>query len=212
MTLNDFILKYDGKNAEVAGSAGALNQCVDLANAYIQDVLGVTPIVNANAEDFPSKVSKEYTFTKYAPGLIPERGDIVIWNSTVGPYGHIAVFLSGDDRSFISFDQNWPIKSVCHMQPHPTYKGVAGWLRFNNLSQIDMEELKQLRKDHENFVTETRRRLDQIEKILKFVLQSIQELPTVSNTEKIAKQKVKRFRLGGFKELKDKVKNIIQTI
>lgn len=39
MTFNDFLVKHNGKFVEAGGSANALNQCVDCANAYLDEVL-----------------------------------------------------------------------------------------------------------------------------------------------------------------------------
>lgn len=125
MNLNEFIQKNDGEHVEVTGSGDAINQCVDLANAYIRDVLGLPIIPFTNAVDFPTKVNPEhYEYVKNSPTGVPQRGDLVIWKPTPG---HIAVFLEGDTNRFSSFDQNFPLYSVCHVQEH-NYTNVIGWL------------------------------------------------------------------------------------
>ena len=53
---------------------------------------------------------------------------MIIWNKLLGQYGHVAVFLEGDNKKFKSFDQNYPVGSACHIQDHD-YKAVMGWLR-----------------------------------------------------------------------------------
>lgn len=125
MTLQQFLEKYNGKYVEVAGSAGAENQCVDLANAYIRDVLGFPIIEWTNAKDFPSKGGENYQYILNTPEGIPQEGDLMIWGGT---YGHIAVFIEGNETSFRSFDQNYPTGSFCHIQNH-TYANVLGWMR-----------------------------------------------------------------------------------
>jgi len=55
ISFDDFISKYKGKFVEIAGST-ALNQCVDLVNAYFQEVLGLPIVVGTNAVDFPKKI------------------------------------------------------------------------------------------------------------------------------------------------------------
>ena len=137
MTLQEFIKKYNGKFVEMGGSTNAVNQCVDLANAYIKEVLNKPIILGTNAEDFPSKC----TFCDWIPYLplsIPEAGDIIIWDT--GSYGHIAIATDeADYQWFISFDQNYPIGSKCHLQEH-NYKGVIGWLRpEGNTMNIEQE-------------------------------------------------------------------------
>ncbi len=124
MTLDEFLLKNNGEYVEVAGSTNAKNQCVDLANKYLQEVLRLPIIEWTNAIDFPKKSSLE--FVKNTPEGVPEPGDLVIFN--IGDYGHIAIFVEGDTKSFRSFDQNYPKGTPCHIQNH-YYKTVIGWLR-----------------------------------------------------------------------------------
>jgi len=129
MNLDEFIKKYDGKFLEVAGSAYAKNQCVDLANGYIRDVLGLPIIEWTNACDFPEKGGDKYEYIENTPLGVPEKGDLIIWGASLnGGYGHIAVFVEGGVGSFRSFDQNYPTNSPCHIQGH-YYKNVIGWMR-----------------------------------------------------------------------------------
>ncbi len=126
MNLDDFVRKYDGKFLEVAGSANAKNQCVDLANGYLREVLGLKIIEWTNAKDFPLRVNPaEFDYIKNTPLGVPKKGDLVVWG---GRWGHIAIFLSGDVNWFTSFDENWPTGSVCHKVDH-SYTNVIGWLR-----------------------------------------------------------------------------------
>ena len=127
MTFDEFRNRYNGKYLEVAGSPNAKNQCVDLANGYIRDVLGHAIIEWTNAEDFPAKCMDFCDWIPNTPKGVPEKGDIVIWDFSTDEYGHIAVFISGNTRSFVSFDQNWPVGSPCHEQTH-NYNNVIGWL------------------------------------------------------------------------------------
>lgn len=133
MTLQEFIDKWSGKYLEVAGSDNALNQCVDLANGYIRDVLGFPIIEWTNAIDFPSKGGSNYTYIKNTPEGVPKKGDLVIWQPSPG---HIAVFLDGDTSTFRSFDQNFPTGSQCHIQSH-TYENVIGWMSPNSTIPVD---------------------------------------------------------------------------
>lgn len=124
MTLDEFIKEYDDTYLEVGGSANALNQCVDLANGYIMQVLNKEPIFGTNAKDFWTRADGSYQRITDRP---PEAGDIVIWS--VGTVGHIAVATGeGDSGWFQSFDQNWPVGSPCHLVDHD-YKNVIGFLR-----------------------------------------------------------------------------------
>lgn len=138
MTFTEFMAKWNGKYVEVAGSANAQNQCVDLANAYIRDVLNLPIIEWTNAKDFPSKGGDNYTYILNTPTGVPQEGDLVIWGGT---YGHIAIFIEGDVNSFRSFDQNYPTGSPCHVQNHTTYNNVLGWMRPKQLAgQLDLQK------------------------------------------------------------------------
>lgn len=135
MTFQDFLTKWNGKYCEVAGSANAQNQCVDLANAYIRDVLGLPIIEWTNAIDFPSKAGSAYDYIKNTPSGVPKEGDLVIWGNSPG---HIAIFIEGNANTFTSFDQNYPVGSPCHIQGH-TYANVLGWMHPKTLPSIDQE-------------------------------------------------------------------------
>ncbi len=126
MNLEDFIAKYKGKFVEYHSyGTGAKNQCVDLANQYIVEVLKLTAIIGTNANDFPSKANpNDYDYIPNSPLAIPKVGDLIIWNGT---WGHIAIFYEGDVNSFVSFDQNYPTGSPCKLVGH-SYQGVLGWL------------------------------------------------------------------------------------
>jgi len=154
MTLEDFIKKYDGKFVEVAGSIGAENQCVDLANAYIRDVLNLPIIEWTNAIDFPSKAGSNYKYILNTPSGVPKTGDLVIWGYK--PYGHIAIFVNGGANKFNSFDQNFPLNTKCHLQEH-NYSNVLGWLRpiksptqGNTESEKD-KKIEELEKEKDKF-------------------------------------------------------------
>jgi len=122
--VDDFVTKWNGTYVEVAGTS-ARNQCVDLANLYIRDVLHFPIIEWTNAKDFPSKGGSNYTWIANTPTGVPEEGDLIIWGGT---YGHIAIFIEGDVNTFRSFDQNYPTGSPCHIQNH-NYINVLGWMR-----------------------------------------------------------------------------------
>ncbi len=140
MTLSEFLIKYNGKYCEVAGSSDALNQCVDLANAYLRDVLGQPIVEWTNAIDFPSKLTDKFDYILNTPDNFPEEGDLVISGVS---YGHIGVALKGADKDhFHSFDENYPIGSFCTVVEH-NYNSpkVHGWLRLKEQSSIDCETL-----------------------------------------------------------------------
>jgi len=139
-TLQEFISSWDGKPCEVAGSANAKNQCVDLANAYIRDVLGLPIIEWANAVDFPSRAGSSYDYILNVVGddsVFPLPGDIVVLGKPYGKYiengkiiyaGHIEICIKADGKTITAFSQNVPTGTFCHTITHD-YNGVVGWLR-----------------------------------------------------------------------------------
>lgn len=141
MTFQEFIDKWNGKYCEIAGSANAQNQCVDLANAYIREVLSLPIIEWTNAVDFPSRAGDKYEYILNTPTGVPQKGDLIIWKPTPG---HIAIFIEGNENRFTSFDQNFPVGSKCHIQEH-NYTNVTGWLRCKNPPQNQNSVIDELR-------------------------------------------------------------------
>lgn len=128
MTLDQFIAKYKGKFVEYHSyNPNAKNQCVDLANQYIVEVLGLPAIIGTNAQDFPSKKGNNFTWIPNTPDGLPNKGDLMIFKSSDG-VGHISIFIEGNLSLFKSFDQNYPTGSACSVVQH-NYRNVLGWLR-----------------------------------------------------------------------------------
>jgi hypothetical protein len=148
MTLDDFFTTYSGKGIDFDGSFGF--QCVDLIQQYTADVLAIAPWGSGNAVGRWTSYPQQH-FTRIPRTLLsaPKPGDIVVWGSGIGPYGHIAVARSGNALGFESFDQNFPVGSLCHFQKH-SYKHVLGWLRpvgtvtGDDMSQADKDRLSYL--------------------------------------------------------------------
>ncbi len=142
MTLSEFVTKYNGQGIDFDGAFG--NQCVDLMNKYLVDVLGIanpmSVLPGSSAfEIWQNANSSLFTKVPNTPTGIPNAGDIVFWqqDATVGTSsaGHVDIFLNGDANNFQGFDQNWPAQEdangngtgVAHEQAH-TFEGVVGWL------------------------------------------------------------------------------------
>jgi hypothetical protein len=135
MKLDEFVRTYDGRYLDWDGQFGA--QCVDEARFYFREVCGLKtqPAGVVGARDFFLKYDKDpvliENFEKIpnTPEFVPAPGDVVLWDGTKGnPYGHIAIFVSGDVRAFNSFDQNLPSGAPCGIVHH-TYNNVLGFLR-----------------------------------------------------------------------------------
>lgn len=135
MTTNEMVSQLNGQFKDMGGSANAKNQCVDLANFYIVYCLGKDPIIGTNADDFPAKCMDFCDWYPTTEGM--EEGDIPIWGPGVGSAGHIAIFVKWlSDITFQSFDENWPLKSPCHIQDH-NLNNIEGYLRpkGNNMNE-----------------------------------------------------------------------------
>lgn len=140
MTVDEFFSKYEGKGINYDGKYG--NQCVDLYRQYVKEALSApqSPPVRGAKDIWSTYLSEHFDRVENTPNAVPQKGDIIIWGSTLGTFGHVAVFVSGDKNSFTSFDQNFPVEGhynesgdfigtgVCHFQPH-SYYAVLGWLR-----------------------------------------------------------------------------------
>lgn len=140
MTLTEFVTKYTGTFVEYHSfDPSAKYQCVDLVNKYIVEVLGYTPIIGTNAQDFPKKAGKEFNYILNTPTGVPNKGDLMIFKSADN-VGHISIFLQGSTSLFTSFDQNYPTGSPCKLVNH-TYKNVLGWLQpKESMNTITIEQ------------------------------------------------------------------------
>lgn len=128
MTFDQFVEKYNNKGIDFDGSFG--NQCVDLYRQYVREVLNLpqSPAVVGAKDIWDTYLTSYFTRYNNSPTAVPKKGDIVLWGTKLGQYGHVAVFIDGGVTKFNSFDQNYPVGSVCHIQSH-TYTGVLGWIR-----------------------------------------------------------------------------------
>ncbi len=126
ISFDSFIKNNDAKPLDFDGAFQT--QCMDLAQFYNRDVIAAPRLYGNAINQWNSYPREAYTRTAYKPGLAPIKGDIMIWGSGVGQFGHIAVFISIAGAGFMSLDQNWPLGSRCHKQQH-NWNGVLGWLR-----------------------------------------------------------------------------------
>lgn len=135
MSLKEFFEKYDGRGIDFDGSYGF--QCVDLYRQFVKEVLNAeqSPPVEGAKDLWTTYLTGVFTKISNNPDNAPRAGDVVIWGDGIGPFGHVGICSEqGDKYSFTSFDQNYPLGSVCHFQKH-TYFSVSGWLRPKALPQ-----------------------------------------------------------------------------
>lgn len=147
MTFDEFIAKWIGKGIDFDGAYG--DQCMDLMHQYCVEVLGLTDgrILSAPAakDVWNTNVYGKDKFTAIinTPTGVPNKGDIILFGTEVGPYGHVAIVISATVNSFVSFDQNWNGHQYCERITH-TYggpQGVLGWLRYKGVSATDYKLL-----------------------------------------------------------------------
>lgn len=173
MTIDQFFNKYNGKFVEYHSyGSGALNQCVDIVNQYIKEVLNLTPIIGTDAKDFPKKYNKsEFDWIPNTPTGVPEKGDIIVWSTN-----HIAIINTANVNNFVSFDQNYPTGSPCKFVTH-NYNGVSGWLRAKTMPTYELtdKQLEDLQTDSNNWkflctkydISDPKQIVDKIEQLQK---------------------------------------------
>lgn len=112
------------------------NECVAVANHYMQKIFG-TNWYNIYRADFAKQI---YASTSNAyfekipqtPLGIPQKGDIVVWNASLGGgAGHIAVVESADINTITVIEQNGNRITRRWVTRHTygNYAHVIGWLR-----------------------------------------------------------------------------------
>lgn len=131
ITFDEFIKKWTGKPVDFDGIYP--NQCMDLMHQYSYEVLGITDkavLAKPSAYQVYSEFSWDSYFKKVAntPTGVPDKGDLVVFDTKVGQWGHVCIFVDGDAKKFNSFDANFPTGSLPHIQSHD-YVGVSGWLK-----------------------------------------------------------------------------------
>jgi hypothetical protein len=135
MVIKELFDAYEGLWIESSSidTSGTRDQCVDLFRVYNRKVIGGNDMAGNAVDYFTNYPVVYYDKIPNTPTGVPQLGDVIVWGTTYGTYGHISVCTDiADTKGFTSFDQNDPLKSKCHFQPH-TYNGVLGWLRPKQL-------------------------------------------------------------------------------
>lgn len=127
MGVASFIGKHEGSYVTAPGGIGG--QCVDLANMALIEIYNLPP-VRANAIDWQRAAIPGFKWIANTPNNYPTAGALVVWGPWpglgIGDYGHIALAVSADPLTLVTFDQNWPPNEPCQMVIHG-YGGVLGW-------------------------------------------------------------------------------------
>ncbi len=164
----DFITKWTGRGIDYDGVFG--DQCVDLMNQYCLEVLGITnpiqTLPGGTAYQIYQNAISTSQFDKIpnGPTKVPTTGDIIFWDTRLGPAGHVGIFISGDVYNIVSFDQNFPTGSLCHKQYH-SYYGCAGWLHPKPQVSPEDQKVAQIKTIVDSSTTSTDK-LAQIKQIV----------------------------------------------
>ena len=215
-TIEDFIKKYDGKYVEVAGSANAKNQCVDLVNQYFIDVWNVPIIEWTNAVDFPEKISKPLYFVDKTPEYVPEPGEVVVfkkYGSLYGSAGHIGIVASATQKEMYVFEENYPTGSPCTINRH-TYLGCRGFIKKQKEDDIScQEELEKCKTEqikNDERIKSARKERDEYKRRVEELESEKRSVETKFGLEKKAwseKEKVLQDLVADWKKECQKLKN-----
>jgi len=141
MTFDEFVKTYNGKAIDYDGTASV--QCVDLMKLYTDKVLGVKLGACGNAHAYwdnfnnLTAVKNTYTRVNNTSSFIPKKGDVAVWSTKQGKYGHIAICDGvGTTSYFYSYDQNWKGKHDAMTRVKHSYKNIAGFLRPNDQTKV----------------------------------------------------------------------------
>lgn len=146
-TYSQFINDHVGKAVDYDRVAGA--QCVDLAKCYLKEVFGLESGAWGDAHSWYDNYNNiptlrdNFTRIKNTPDLVPQKGDIGVWDSELssGGWGHIAVCTGeGDINHFYSYDQNWNGRHDPCAKVYHTYSHFAGVLRPKNQDRINPQK------------------------------------------------------------------------
>lgn len=132
--VDEFVTKYQGKIKGYPNDSSYQGECLSIVKIYIKEIFGFNPPASGSNSaygywsNFPNPLSSYFNKIERKNGIIPKKGDIPIWKTTVGNgFGHIDIAIKDiTNTSFIGFDQNWGGK-MAHLQSH-SYNDIVGWL------------------------------------------------------------------------------------
>lgn len=135
-----YFAKWLGRGIDFDGVYGV--QCFDLANHYSVNLVGGKQFLGMGAYEIYTNFDNQPAHELYeripnTPEFIPQKGDIMVWGTGIGEYGHVAICNGeGDTTWFNSYDQNWgyanaPVTLIKH-----SYASVLGVLRPKDQTKI----------------------------------------------------------------------------
>jgi len=153
LTIDEFLAKYQNKSWDFDNFANA--QCFDLFQFYNRDVVGGPFVTGAGAKDIWETYPKNlYERIPNGATNYPKKGDVMIWGTAYGPYGHVAICSEDGNPqtdSFTVLSQNDPAGVPSIYKTYKDWKGVLGWLRPKPKVETDLEVCNRL---HTQLVTE----------------------------------------------------------
>ena len=115
---NASVLDYDG-------AYGA--QCVDLIKYYYV-YLG-NSAVTGNGKDYATNsLPSGWSRVQYTSGFVPQPGDIAVWTTGGGGYGHVAIVISANASTMTVVEQNW-VGKYCSSRSNASTSGIWGVIR-----------------------------------------------------------------------------------
>lgn len=102
-SIDAFARKYNGARLDWDGGYGA--QCVDLAKAYNETVVG-GPTIRGNGKDWVNNPVASGAYTRISAGSKARKGDIFAYGSSWGGgYGHVGIVIEDRGSTLYTFDQ-----------------------------------------------------------------------------------------------------------
>lgn len=140
MTFDEYFAERVGKGIDFDGNYGV--QCFDLANDYAVRVVGGKQFIGMGAYEIYTNYANQPAHELYeripnTPEFVPKKGDIMVWGTSLGKWGHVAVCTGeGDTTWFNSYDQNWTgHNDPCTLIRH-NYNCVLGVLRPKDQTKV----------------------------------------------------------------------------
>lgn len=143
MNLNEFVAKYEGQTVGYPDGS-YVGECLSIVKRYILECFNLNPPPSGSGSaygywsNFPDPLGEVFKKVENTVDGVPKRGDIVIWQPwSTNQYGHIDIFLDGNEFWFNGFDQNWGGRHA-HKVTHD-YKNVVGWLTPKGIMYTEEE-------------------------------------------------------------------------
>lgn len=141
MTIDIYFQSIIGKKLDYDGVYA--NQCVDLIKDYADKVLGLIPQAVGDAHEYYTNyykykyLSDNFDRIPNTPDFIPRKGDIAVYNTGYGKYGHVCICSGvGNINYFYAYEQNGRGRLDPVTYSKMSYLHLSGVLRPRNQSNI----------------------------------------------------------------------------